>query len=299
MNRKGASLAALMLLACKPRLVNNGWLVTSTRLLAAKSEPAEAKPGTMLAYTALIADISAENDAGTIAWNFCTAPKPPTENNVVSAACLDAASLLPAGDGLSIVAATPFNACSTFGPNTAPGGFRPRDADATGGYYQPLRIDVPSSDPAFHLERILCDLANAPYDIAAAFGEEYVPNNNPHLLPIVATIGTQTVSFDGIPSGAHVEFEAIWSAADAETYAYFDSASQTISTQREAMSVAWYVSAGTLGTEFSGRAEGDLNLYAINTWTAPSAAGSVKLWVVLRDSRAGVDWASYELTVLP
>lgn len=297
-NRAVVSLV-LVLGACKPDLSEEDWLITSTRVLAVKSEPAEAKPGTPLTLTALIASPSDEGGASTITWQFCTAPKPPTENNVVSTECLDTSSLVDAGSGVSIVAAAPSNSCSLFGPNTAPGGFRPRDPDETGGYYQPLRIDMPGAVPTFHLERIRCNLADASFDIAAEFGKEYVPNANPHLAPIAATIGENPVSLNGIPRGARVELEASWVGADAESYAYYDRTSQTLTTKREAMRVAWYVSAGTLDTESTGRDENDPSTVTSNVWVAPSTPGNTKLWVVLRDSRGGVAYTTYDIAVIP
>jgi len=90
-----------------------------------------------------------------------------------------------------------------------------------------------------------------------------------------------------------------WSAADAESYAYFDRAAQAITVRREAMSVSWYVSAGELETETTGRSEADLTLASSNAWTAPSGPESVRLWIVLRDSRGGRDFAQYELAVQP
>jgi hypothetical protein len=289
----------LILGACKPDLSQDDWLIASTRVLAVKSEPAEAKPGTPLTFTTLIANPLDASDASTITWQFCTAPKPPTGNNVVSAECLDASSLTDAGTGSSIVAATPVNACSLFGPSTPPGGFRPRDPDETGGYYQPLRIDVPGTVPTFHLERVLCDLADASIDIATEFGKEYVPNANPHFAPITATMGGNPVSLDGIPKSASVELEARWTAADVESYAYYDRSSQTIITKRESMRVAWYVTAGRLDTESTGRDGYDLSTVTSNVWTAPSTPGITKLWLVLRDSRGGVDYTTYDLTVIP
>ncbi|HEY1533229.1 MAG TPA: hypothetical protein VGF76_04405, partial [Polyangiaceae bacterium] len=86
---------------------------------------------------------------------------------------------------------------------------------------------------------------------------------------------------------------------DAEAYTYFDRTAQTLTTKREAMRVAWYVSAGQLDTESSGRAEDDLALSTSNHWLAPSDSGATKLWVVLRDSRGGVDFAVYDLRVIP
>ncbi len=299
MTLRTALLGGLAFASCKPDLSQGDWLVTSTRVLAVKSEPAEAKPGTPLTFTALIANPLESSDASTIAWQFCIAPKPPTEDNVVSTACLDAASLVDAGSGASIVAATPSNGCSLFGPSTPPGGVRPRDPDGTGGYYQPLRVDVPGAVPAFHLERILCDLGDASFDIAYEFGNEYIPNTNPHLLPINATMAGQTVALDRVPLGARIDLEVSWPVADSESYAYYDLASQTIITKRESMRAAWYVTGGRLDTESTGRYENDLATVTSNVWMAPSASGIAKLWVVLRDSRGGVDYAAYDLTVVP
>ncbi len=70
--------------------------------------------------------------------------------------------------------------------------------------------------------------------------------------------------------------------------------------QREAMQVAWYTTAGTLDTESTGRSSTDDATTSDNFWTAPSSAGAIAtLFVVLRDSRGGVDFASVELTVAP
>ncbi|HEY3254561.1 MAG TPA: hypothetical protein VGJ91_11455, partial [Polyangiaceae bacterium] len=135
-----AVLGALALIACRPELDDDYWRVDAPRVLAVKSEPAEAKPGARLTFTAFL---SAPDTANLVpVWNFCTAPKPVPENNAVSSACLHAAALVSAGTGLSIEAETPRGGCSLFGPNSPPGGFRPRDPDISGGYYQPLRLDL-------------------------------------------------------------------------------------------------------------------------------------------------------------
>jgi len=290
---------ALALGACKPNLSQDTWLVTSTRVLGVKSEPAEAGPGTSPTFSALLASPADTDAATSILWRFCTAPKPPTEDNVVSSECLDASSLVDAGAGPSIVATMPRDACSLFGPSTPPGGFRPRDPDETGGYYQPLRIDVSGADPVFHLTRLRCDLANASFDIATAFAAAYVANSNPHLLPLVASIDGQSVTLDAVPTGARIELQASWLAADAESYAYFDRSTQTISTKREAMRVAWYASSGSLATESNGRDEDDSATTTSNVWSAPSNPGISRLWLVLRDSRGGVDFVTFALTVTP
>ena len=100
-----------------------------------------------------------------------------------------------------------------------------------------------------------------------------------------------------VPAGASVALVASWPAASAETFAYYDPVSQTVTTQRESMQVAWYSTSGALDTEATGRASTDLATTSSNTWTAPTSAGPTYLFVVLRDSRGGVDFQSIGFTV--
>lgn len=285
--------------ACRPEFDEDEALVTVPRVLAVKSEPAEAKPGAALTFTAFVAVPPQLANPASPVWNFCLAAKPPSVDNVVSPDCLDAGSLVPAGEGTIVMAQTPSAACTLFGPNVAASGFRPRDPDLTGGYFQPLRVDLSGAVPAFHLQRVLCGLADAPADLASEFGHQYVPNENPHLAPLLARIAGADADFSHIPAGAQVELTVSWPAADAESYAYFERAAQAIRTRRESMRVAWYVSAGKLRSESSGRAEADPAQTSSNVWTAPSAPGSATLWIVLRDSRGGVDFATQDLEVSP
>jgi hypothetical protein len=294
-----AAFALLVALtACQPALPYDAWLVTSARVLGVKSEPAEAKAGAPVTYTAFIADPDASSAPSAPAWAFCTAPKPPTENDSVSSACLDPGALVELGQGLSIVAATPDDACRRFGPAAVGGGLRPRDADVTGGYYQPLRLDLPGQDPVFHLQRVLCGLADAGADLATEYGLEYAANTNPQLAALSASIAGEPVALDRIPGGARVDLVASWSDADAESYVYLDRASLALVTRREALRVAWHVNGGSLDTESSGRAETDLATSTGNVWLAPRSAGAFTLWLVLRDSRGGTDFARYSLSVM-
>jgi hypothetical protein len=92
---------------------------------------------------------------------------------------------------------------------------------------------------------------------------------------------------------------ASWPASSAETFAYFDPSTQQVTQQRESMQVAWYANAGSLDSESTGRSSTDMATTTDNVWTAPSKAGVVSLWVVLRDSRGGVDYAQVDVTVVP
>jgi hypothetical protein len=286
-----------VLSACAPRFGDEPWRVTEPRVLAVKSEPAEIEPGGSVELTAFVATAPDLDEPATLSWSFCTAPKPVAENNVVASACLGESASLAIGRGVSVGAQVPFNGCALFGPDTPPGGFRPRDPDVTGGYYQPVRVESSHAAVVFHLERIRCNLGQASFDVAAQFSRSYVPNQNPRLLPIEARVNGSAVALDRIPSGSDVELEVGWLAEDAETYADFELATQSVITKREGMRVAWFASAGRLDVESTGRAGDDSVTTTTNRWQAPGEASMSKLWVVLRDSRGGVDFATYELSV--
>ena len=123
----------------------------------------------------------------------------------------------------------------------------------------------------------------------------------PRAAPVLRadTAGGPGAPLGEIPVDARVELSVSWAASDAESYTYYDRAQQVLSQRREAMRVSWYTNAGTLDTESTGRAENDLALTAQNHWLAPENPGTYWLWVVLRDSRGGVDFASYRLSVQP
>lgn len=284
---------------CVPSLGPGDSLVTSTRILAVRANPAEAPPGASVTFTSLVASPGGTVMNASIAWSFCSAPKPLTEDNVVSNACLDSSSLVAAGTGPSTTTSTPGNGCSIFGPDVSSAGLRPRDPDATGGYYQPLRADLTGTDSAFELARIHCDLADADAMDAATFAAAYQLNLNPQLLPLTATIDGVPTSLTAIPSGARVTLEASWPDTSAETFAYFNPVAQVVTTQRESMQVAWYSTGGALDSESTGRSSEDPATTTDDGWGAPSTAGTVHLWVVLRDSRGGVDFAEYDLAVGP
>lgn len=165
--------------ACIPDLPSTDAIVSAPRILAVRGDPAEAKPGTPVVYTPLVAGAGGTVMAPAVVWAYCLAPKPLTDDDVVSTACLGMGPLEPLGAGASLTAPLPANACSLFGPVTPAGGGRPRDPDSTGGYYQPLRAALVGAAPVFALERVACDLANAPAAEATAFEAAYTLNATP------------------------------------------------------------------------------------------------------------------------
>ncbi len=192
----------------------------------------------------------------------------------------------------------PNDACFLFGPEVSSAELRPRDADVTGGYYQPIRVTVfaaSETEVAWGMHRVRCKLSRAGADVASDFENRYVSNTNPTLLPLEAFIAGAPVALDAIPRGARVRLRAAWTPASAERYPTFDVISQTIVDRRESMRVSWFTSAGSFANDRTGRTEEEPESFTENEWTAPDDARSSHLFVVLRDARGGVAWSTHVL----
>jgi len=306
-------LTVAMASACKPMVGRAPSLIVGPEVLAVRGVPAEAKQGESVTYDLLVASLD-----GTVAdppsnWDLCLTPKPPAESNSVAAACVDA----PPGDaqGADYSALVPLNACTLFGPiapppqaNQPPS--RPRDPDSTGGYYLPVRAVVSGLTDrnlvAFDMQRISCNLVGASALVIQDYNTRYKPNANPALagLDWVTSDANSASLADGtvvIPSGGIVTLRASFTPDSAEIYPVFDSNLQGLVDRRESMSLGWFATAGAFEHDRTGRAESDPETTSDNTWTSPAVneVTSVSLWLVLRDSRGGVDFASYQLTVAP
>ena len=70
-------------------------------------------------------------------------------------------------------------------------------------------------------------------------------------------------------------------------------------TQRESLRLSWFATGGRLPARRTGRSETDTDTDRSpqNIWTAPPTPGLVHLWLVLRDSRGGVDFAEAQIDV--
>jgi hypothetical protein len=282
----------LLLVACNPTFTDRPSVISGPRLLAVKGTPAEARPGDTVGYTLLVAGA----DPAMAQWKYCNTPKPLDENNIVAAGCLDSSGpeLPPIGSGASVSAALPLNACQLFGPDPPPPmqgkpPLRPRDPDVSGGYYQPLRIDDSGAE-GFGLQRITCNLAAAGAEIAIDFAKRYLPNQNPTLAD---------VAIPELHVGQTVTFTASWPPESVETYPVYDLTALALVDHREAMRVSWFATGGSFEHDRTGRGETEMETSTDNAWTAPKDAGMVTMWVVLRDSRGGVDWRQFTLAVAP
>jgi hypothetical protein len=325
--------AACLGAGCRPSVGEPISLVSGPAILAMKGEPPEAAAGTQVSYEILAVDVngrvpSVGGDISTpVLWAICEDPKPPIETNSVNTSCLDTVGL-PGDVGptpTTFSAAMPDAACQEFGPitpNPEPGQptIRPRDADATGGYYLPVRmtLEIPEelrrkgmatedSLMAFGLERISCGLARAPAPPILVFNRDYTLNKNPSIDaltwqqgamdPVAATSLETGGAAMQVAQGQSVTFSLSWTPDSVETYPAWDVLSQTLIYHRESMRVAWYVTGGSFEHDVTGRTESETETFAANTWK-PDGAGLFHLWVVLHDSRGGADFASFDIEAI-
>jgi hypothetical protein len=303
--------------ACKPDLGAPPSLVTGPRLLAVRGTPPEGKPGDMIAYDALAVDVSGRVADPTLGWALCLEPHPPAESNIVNSACVTVPDDATGSTFMAPIPTDANNACMLFGPITPtpkPGQptSRPADADVTGGYYQPVRTvwtrDDGSQEMAFTLQRILCPLANAALDVANQYQKDYVPNVNPVISALTLDPdGAATSLFAAgqtappapatVAPGQVVTLEATWPPEAQESFLVYDVAAHMLVTQTESLRLAWFVTDGALEFDATGRTDVETETFTRNVWTAPTTAGTVHLWTVLRDSRGGVDFAEAQIIV--
>jgi hypothetical protein len=291
-----------VLVGCAPAPGPPPSIVTDVRILALRGDPAEAAPGAAVTVAALVVSPDGTVDAPAVDWARCDAPKPLGENNVVAADCLGD-DVAPLGTGPQVALAIPGDVCAKFGPDTpqpkeGEPPLRPRDPDVTGGFYQPIRGILPAAAAsgadlvALALERVTCNLAGAPTDVAADFRARYQANRNPDLLDVGGAGGP-------VAPGAKVVLDPRWSDDSAETFPLYDPVTRTLSDRRETLRLSFYATAGAFAHDRTGFSADDSSVTGANEWTAPSEPSTVHLWAVLRDSRGGVDWLSFALEVAP
>jgi hypothetical protein len=321
--RLGAVALVGAALACTPTFVDQTAIVSAPRLLAVQAVPAEGALGASFVLTALYVDQNGPHDPSGIDWATCLLQKPLGEPGPINESCfVDAApDLVSLGDGGVVHGTIPQNACQLFGPDSPPPtpgqpSARPTDPDTTGGFYLPVRTRSDGQWSAA-LERIACQPSGITQSVSLAFMNGYRANTNPAVstLSRVGEDGGVTPIAPDAPASApalvvspgdRVGLRAQWpdcpgsdACGGAESYLYIDPTSKQIVTRRESMVASWYASAGTFDEDRSGRDETDPATTASNTWAAPKTTGPVHLWVVLRDARGGVGWASYTVDVEP
>jgi hypothetical protein len=218
-------------LGCTPELPSGASIIESPRILAVRSEPAEATPKgnspTDMTWSALYVGPNGEEDPSVLDWALCEERKPLATAGEISPACLVPTGivLVDLGDGASVSGTLPQDGCNLFGPNPPPPAAgqppaRPTDPDSTGGYYQPLRVAENRNgnyDYAVGLTRISCGLARVSSDQAAEYQANYRPNENPSLSGVVVSPGANATPLTddasttaSVKAGSTVVMRASW-----------------------------------------------------------------------------------------
>ena len=298
-------------LGCKPAVGKAPSLITDYALLAVIGEPPEAKPGDNVTYSYLLASPSGTVDDNTAGWDVCATPKPPAENNSVASACNPPTP--GTNPGLTFDSVMPTDACQLFGPIAPPvqagkPAIRPRDPDATGGYYLPVRVkfsDVATGEIAgFAFERISCNPANANGPVIQDYKTQYQANTDPGIAStdLVSSSGARTTLDTAaqpvaVSPGETVEFEAAFSAGSAETFPVIAPGGDRLNPQTESLHMSWFATAGSFVHDRTGVASDETATATTNSWKAPVETMDVHLWLVLRDSRGGTAFKSYTIHV--
>lgn len=332
---------------CQPNLDDTVSIVTTTRVLAIQSTPAEGPPMSPVTYAALIAQGSGA-DAGVprLVWDYCNARNPLSNLGPVNDVCVEPGSseLSTIGVGLHASGNVPDLACGNFGPNAPPamdGGVagQPVNPDSTGGYYQPVTMFLEPSEAGLagvedtlYFMRLSCGFSGANEASQGILAARYHLNTNPEVASLTASGKQFVTSADGatnpVSRNQKLALEVAWPAcplvdrcgdgvcgADesamscpfdcthpkgcggAERYVDFDLASQAVVDLREGIHVSWYATAGSFEQDRTGNSGTDDATTSDDAWTAPTRAGTVHFWVVLRDDRGGIGWAEYVLDV--
>ena len=224
-------LGAITSVGCKPELEGRPSLIDSPRVIALRSEAAEAQPETSVNYDVLLASPIDSTEVPTYQWALCTARKPLAASGPIAEACLAPAGpdLQDLGNSATAVAAIPKDACQVFGPTpptqkTGEPALRPVNPDTTGGYYQPVRLltQLSSNDSEYDVgvTRLLCGIAaGANQQQSAEFNKDYRANQNPDIQQVsftqgggAPTIVDTTGSFEtlSVPRNEQLNFEVTW-----------------------------------------------------------------------------------------
>ena len=209
--------------ACEPSLDDRTFQVSSARVLAVQSVPAEALPGGAVALRRSMS-MGMAPSPGPFDWAFCEDRNPLADLNSVSPTCatLHAGTFLELGHAPTTDGQLPTDACRQFGPDVPsalPGQLpgRPVDPDATGGYYQPVRLAA-GNTIAVGLVRVTCEVAGATSDQTSDLAAHDHPNANPAIDAVsdsvLGALVDETAGANAVQRSQRLDLRATWAACD-------------------------------------------------------------------------------------
>jgi len=208
--------------ACVPEIDDNLSLVTTPRIVAVRSTPAEIAVEGTTTVEAFVATPDGA-DVPDIRWQMCLERKPLTELGPVDPSCLEFVAdgdetRVPLGTGATAELTAVREACRLFGPIAPPPengmkGGRPVDPDATGGFYQPV-VAFLGDQPTLGMVRLDCGLPLAPPEATIEYNSLHKPNGNPAVSRL--SLGDTELEPGGatasavVPPGQTVTLRADW-----------------------------------------------------------------------------------------
>ncbi|MFT3925640.1 MAG: hypothetical protein QM778_24075 [Myxococcales bacterium] len=259
------------------------------QVLGILAEPAEAAPGTPISVTLLVAGEDGLRSDVAVRWSLCRTPKALSESGFASRSCVAGEDPALPERGVVANVRVPADACARFGGADA-ADLRPRDADPSGGYYQPLRVALPETQVSLERLRLLCPLRDAPLAIAQDYAASYVANRNPAFDEAAEAV------VSSVQPGAEIDLRVRAQISSFERYMVYEHGTNRLQTRTESLEVAWHVSRGEV-LESQGAVAADGS--AQTRFRAPAGGGDVLVWVILRDDRGGLNYRMQRLRIGP
>lgn len=285
----------------RPRDLAPDWLVDRTRLLGIRAEPAEARPGDVVTFEALIGQAWGDDTELAVIWLACPVDD---EGNgfgcVTDFGSIDVATADPADlASLGFIGFEPGLPPVYTVPDDLLDGLEP-DQRAEGRYVLVQTVALPLDLVDEQTEELDFALVDSGYK-RLVVSEAETPNHNPGL-------GVFTVDGFPVPQGAVVTLDpgqtyelGVLLLDDArETYVYVNSSGGTEDRVEEPYAT-WFTTGGDMTEEVT------LWPYLEATWVAPSdeADGEEPLedpsgrwYAVFRDRRGGMSWLVQDWTTV-
>ena len=274
MTRRSVLPLLIGLVGCPPSFQDEPGRIDAARLIAVVAEPPEARPGDEVTLSPVVAGRGGDPHA--LRYRFCQVPRPLGDPRPVAEACFDDAGLPLEPLGAGARGKVPGDACSRFGPEPTSQFLRPVEADATGGYYQPIVIEGIGDSAVLLLLRIHCRLPDVPSELLSELVERYPLNKNPAISGLEVT-----------NDGDALRVTARWPAQARESYVWVAPAATSVEEQLETMRVSWFASGAELRESATGPNDRNDDSTSSTTLAPDVGARFVDVWAVLHDSRGG------------
>lgn len=288
---------ALLLTGCNLEPELAPYLIERPRILAVRTVPAEATPGSPVTREVLAVNAQGQRIQAPLQYSRCDQPKTLGERSYISQACLKGQGLVPSN------AQGPIDqlVCQRFGPTPAPPKeadgprARPTPPDLSGGYYQPEKVQLPSLGlEAFFRIRTPCDLLGATRDVFDAYNQRYRPNAIPNIdqatLSPTPLAGKEPWTLQFAP-GQPTNITLNVAPAVAESYVIFEIPRNRLKASRESLTLHWFANGATLAKSEQILSGLDLDRGESfqNTLTLGDQ-GQARVWLVLEDDRGARSW---------